>query len=103
MTKRNVLKELLNGNATPLQKLVPAYDLDRLTMDELEALGLHHMGITVLSDTELERITAKAFSKPLTEMSSEELARIAGVKPVDLAKLSDEQLRNIIKEHENKH
>lgn len=97
-----VLKELFKGNIAPLKKLVPLYDLDRLSFDELKALGLHQAGIRLLNDTELEGIISKALLKPLEQMTDDELIRIAGVESQDLTALSDDELRKIIQGDENK-
>lgn len=96
-----VLRELLKGNIAPLQKLVPLYDLDRLSTDELETLSLHQAGIAFMSDKELERLTNKALLKPLKQMTDAELIIIAGVVPQDLTTLSDDELRKIIQGDEN--
>ena len=101
MNSRAILKELINGNPAPLHRLKPAYDLDRLSVDELQALGLHHMGISLLDSTELVRITNKAFMKPLNQMTDAELRRIAGGDPLDVTTLSDEELRKIIQSDES--
>ena len=101
MNKRTVLKELLKGNIAPLQKLIPLYDLDRLSTDELEALRLHQEGIFFMDGTELERITNKILLKPVKQMTDAELKRIAGVEPQDLTTLSDNELRKIIQGDEN--
>lgn len=101
MNKRTVLKELLKGNIAPLQKLVPLYDLDRLSTNELEALRLHQAGISFMDDTELERITNKALLKPLKQMTDAQLLRITGVEPQDLTNLTDEELRKMIQGDEN--
>lgn len=101
MNKRTVLKELLKGNIAPLQKLVPLYDLDRLSTEELETLRLHQEGIAFMSDKELERLTNKALLKPIKQMTDAQLKRIAGIEPQDLTTLSDDELRKLIQDDEN--
>lgn len=98
MNKRAILKELLNGNPEPLQKLVPLYDLERSSLDELEAIRFHRM----VDKAESERITNKAFRKPLKQMTEAELFKISDVEPIELKNLSDDELRQIIQGNENK-
>lgn len=98
MNKRAILKELLNGNPEPLQKLVPLYDLERSSLDELEAIRFHRM----VDKVESERITNKAFRKSLKQMTEAELFKISDVEPIELKNLSDDELRQIIQGNENK-
>lgn len=74
MNKRAILRELFNGNPFPLQKLKPvSYDfLDNLDSNELEALYWHQMGVTLMDGTEIERITNKAFMKPVKQTTEAE-------------------------------
>ncbi len=52
MDKRKILEAVLNGDATQLQKLVPVYNLEKLTTEQLLALRSHEAGTDLLSEDE---------------------------------------------------
>lgn len=53
MDKRKILQSLLSGNATQLQQLLPVYDLNRLTTEQLLKLRSHEIGQNLLAEDEL--------------------------------------------------
>lgn len=62
MDKRKILKSLLSGDATQLQQLLPVYDLDRLTTDQLLKLRSHEGGSKSLTEDELVEIAESILS-----------------------------------------
>ncbi|MFN8347412.1 MAG: hypothetical protein U0X91_20575 [Spirosomataceae bacterium] len=50
MDKRKILEAVLNGDAAQLQKLVPVYNLEKLTTEQLFKLRSHEARTTLLSE-----------------------------------------------------